>query len=158
MGYRLYMKPETQTSLIVTACKWAAALALALPLANARATPHDSGLRVKVDGLKSDRGDVIFALYNSRETFTKHLFRSAIHRINHRRAEWVIRDLPPGDYALVLVHDKNGNHDMDRNMLGIPEEPYAFSNNVTGFVGAPGFDKAKFTVSRGMKVVTIHLP
>lgn len=139
--------------------KCTVALVLAMPLAGAEAAAHGSGLMVKVDGLQSSRGDVIFALYNSSETFTtKKLYKSAIRRISDRRAEWVIKALPPGDYALVLVHDKNGNHDMDRNMLGIPEEPYAFSNNVTGFMGAPGFDKAKFTVDRGMKVVTVHLP
>jgi len=140
-------------------CKAAIAATLALPLLNAQAATDASGLVVKVNGLKSSRGDIIFALYNSSKTFTtKQLFKSAILPIDHRHAQWVIKALPPGDYALVLVHDKNGNHDMDRNMLGIPEEPYAFSNNVTGFMGAPGFDKAKFTVDQGMKVVTVRLP
>lgn len=153
-----YPNHERQAGFMLKICKWAVALMLALPLFGAQAAPRHSGLWVKVDGLQSSRGDVIFALYNSSETFTKHLYKSAIHPIDHRHAQWLIRDLPPGDYALVLVHDKNGNHDMDRNMLGIPEEPYAFSNNATGFMGAPGFDKAKFTVREGMKVVTVRLP
>lgn len=106
-------------------------------------------LHVQILGLRSSRGDVIFALYNSRKTFTRKAYHTAFVPITDRRCEWEIKDLPAGDYAVVVVHDRNGNHDMDRNFLGIPREPYAFSNNARALFGAPSFQAAKFRVVVG---------
>lgn len=131
--------------------------ALQLHGAHAAPPPPDGELHVEVEGLKSSRGDVIFALYNSKETFTKKAYKSAIRRIDHGRCEWTVKRLPRGDYAMVVVHDENGNRDMDMNVLGIPEEPYAFSNDAKGYLGAPNFDTAKFSVTQGLRVVRIHL-
>lgn len=114
-------------------------------------------LHVEVTGLKSDRGDVIFNLYNSAQTFTKQAYKTAIVNIEKDKCEWVLKNLPSGDYAIVLVHDENGNHDMDKDFLGIPEEPYAFSNNVKAHHSAPPFDDAKFSVGDGETMVQIQL-
>ncbi len=54
-------------------------------------------------------------------------------------------DLPTGDYAIRVMHDINGNDKLDSNFVGIPNEPYGFSNNAGSF-GPPKWDKAKFTV------------
>ena len=43
-----------------------------------------------------------------------------------------------------LPHD---NKKIDKNFLGIPKEPYGFSNNVIGNMSAPTFDQAKFLIS-----------
>ena len=114
-------------------------------------------LRVEVTGLKSSRGDVIFALYNSPSTFTKQAYKTAFVNISNDKCEWVLKDEPHGDYAIVLVHDENGNHDMDNNFLGLPKEPYAFSNNVRPHLSAPPFKDAKFSVGKGETVVQIKL-
>ena len=55
--------------------------------------------------------------------------------------------LPFGEYAITLFVDFNGNKKIDKNFLGIPKEPYGFSNNVIGNMSAPTFDKAKFLIS-----------
>lgn len=123
----------------------------------ARADNPKSELRVEVTGLKSSRGDVIFALYNSSKTFTKQAYKTAFVHINNDKCEWVLKGLPHGDYAIVLVHDENGNHDMDNNLLGLPKEPYAFSNNVKPRLSAPPFHDAKFSVGRGETIVQIEL-
>jgi uncharacterized protein (DUF2141 family) len=47
----------------------------------------------------------------------------------------VLTNLDPGQYAIILFHDENGNGKLDRNALGVPTEPYGFSNNVRGFLG-----------------------
>jgi uncharacterized protein (DUF2141 family) len=133
----------------------AAAIAVIPPAARANSAANE--LRVEVTGLKSDRGDVIFALYNSAESFTKKAYKTAVLKIDDDRCEWVLNDLPHGDYAVVIVHDENGNQDMDRNLLGIPKEPYAFSNNVKARFHAPAFDAAKFSVGPGEATVKISL-
>jgi hypothetical protein len=49
----------------------------------------------------------------------------------------VFSNVQPGRYAAIAFHDENGNGKPDKNFLGVPTEPYGFSNNVQGFLG-PG--------------------
>jgi uncharacterized protein (DUF2141 family) len=39
--------------------------------------------------------------------------------------EVVIPALPPGDYAVVVLHDENENKRLDRGLFGIPKEQWA---------------------------------
>ena len=68
-----------------------------------------------------------------------------------------IADLPPGHYAVAVFQDTNGNHRLDTNVLGIPTEPYGFSNDAAGVTGPPTFDNAKFTVGTSSAAITIRL-
>jgi uncharacterized protein (DUF2141 family) len=56
-------------------------------------------------------------------------------------------ELPPGSYAIAVVHDANGNGDMDFDLLGLPKERYGFSNGVRPRLGPPSFDAAAVKVS-----------
>ncbi len=44
---------------------------------------------------------------------------------------------------------------MDRNLIGMPVEPYAFSNDAVGNFGPPTFEQAKFKVSNENKTLSI---
>ena len=134
-----------------------AAAAVAAYSPHAPAATAANELHVEVTGLKSSRGDVIIALYNSPKGYTKHPYKTAFVNINKDKCDWVMKDLPRGDYAIILVHDENGNHDMDSNFFGIPKEPYAFSNNVKAHLHAPPFSDTKFTVDSGETTVRIQL-
>jgi uncharacterized protein (DUF2141 family) len=52
--------------------------------------------------------------------------------------------LPPGTWAARVLHDVNGNNEMDSNMIGIPKEPWGMSNNARGNFGPPKFEDARF--------------
>ena len=64
-----------------------------------------------------------------------------------RRA--VIKHLPPGTYALALIHDENGNGKVDTNWIGMPKEGVGASNNATGTLGPPSWRDAKFELQAG---------
>lgn len=64
--------------------------------------------------------------------------------------------LPPGIYGARVLHDLNGNGEMDSNFVGIPKEPWAFSNNATGRLGPAKWQDAKFEIS-GDTAVEIRL-
>lgn len=68
-----------------------------------------------------------------------------------------ISDLPYGEYAIVLFHDKDGNGILNQKIFGIPTEPFAFSNNVRPKLSAPKWDKCKFTYSPDKNCITIKL-
>jgi uncharacterized protein (DUF2141 family) len=41
--------------------------------------------------------------------------------------DFVIPHLPPGDYAVVVVHDEDGDGQLEKSMLGIPREGVGIS-------------------------------
>ncbi|MGB8603278.1 MAG: DUF2141 domain-containing protein, partial [Rhizomicrobium sp.] len=41
----------------------------------------------------------------------------------------------PGTYAVAAFHDEDNDHHLTRNMLGLPVEGYAFSNNPKALLG-----------------------
>ena len=58
-----------------------------------------------------------------------------------------IRDLPPGRYAVWTFHDTDGNGRLSTWPVGLPKEPYGFSNDARGRFGPPSFDAAAFDLS-----------
>ena len=63
------------------------------------------------------------------------------------------RPLPPGTWAVLSFQDENDNGKLDRNVLGIPKERYAFSRDARGRFGPPSFEDAAF-VLRDEKAVS----
>jgi uncharacterized protein (DUF2141 family) len=57
-----------------------------------------------------------------------------------------LRNVKPGRYAIAIFHDLNGNGELDRNFIGLPSEPYGFSNDV-GRRGPPSFEGARIDVT-----------
>jgi len=52
----------------------------------------------------------------------------------------------PGEYAVAVYHDKNGNKEFDSNFLGIPKEHFGMSNNPKFGLKSPKYEQAVFTV------------
>ncbi len=65
-----------------------------------------------------------------------------------------VRNVKPGAYAIAVFHDRNGNGKLDRSLIGLPSEPYGFSNNV-GRVGLPDFQAALITVGAATSAITV---
>lgn len=62
-------------------------------------------------------------------------------------------DLPkPGQYAIAIFQDMNGNNSLDSNFLGIPKEPFGFSNTNSYPMGAPKFKKAAFDANQDLRL------
>lgn len=57
--------------------------------------------------------------------------------------------LAAGTYALVMLHDENGNRTLDTNFFGMPIEGYGVSNNVTHMMRAPSWEESHFTLAAG---------
>jgi len=64
----------------------------------------------------------------------------------------VLKNLPQGPLALSLYQDANGNGKLDTNAMGMPTEPYGFSNNAFGQYGPPKFEQAVLTPTAGVPV------
>jgi uncharacterized protein (DUF2141 family) len=56
----------------------------------------------------------------------------------------IVRDVPPGRYAVQAFHDENDNHLVDRALFGIPKEGVGFSNDAPIALGPPKWADAAF--------------
>ena len=54
----------------------------------------------------------------------------------------VFDDLPSGPTAISGFIDIVGDANLTRNFIGLPEEPWGFSNDISIFLSRPTFDKA----------------
>jgi outer membrane protein len=91
-------------------------------------------------------GTVALALFDSPNTFGDLRDPVMVARFPlDGREIYRIKDVPPGEYALLAYHDGNRNGRIDKNFIGIPNEPLAFSNDYRP-KGPPSFARAAFTV------------
>jgi uncharacterized protein (DUF2141 family) len=105
-------------------------------------------LTIEISGVTPDRGKVYVAVYDRPETFPisgKQLVGRVL-AAGDRHLTAHFADLPPGQYAVVAFQDFNGNGQLDKNFLGIPKEPYGFSNGARGSAGPPKFAAAAVTL------------
>ncbi|RYU80262.1 DUF2141 domain-containing protein [Hymenobacter persicinus] len=118
-----------------------------------------SSVTVVVSELVSTRAAVKLYFYNVRDTFLQHggyAFMRVVRPGGQSQIQLPV-DLPNGEWAVAITQDTNNNDKLDKNFLGIPTEPYAFSNNIRPTVSAPDFNQCKFLVSGSGKVVSIVL-
>jgi len=105
-------------------------------------------LSVEVLGITPNHGKVYIAVYDQQEAFPisgrQRVSQVLASEDTHLTVQF--RDLPPGKYAAVAFQDFNGNGKLDKNFLGIPKEPYGFSNGARGSTGPPTFTAASFTL------------
>ena len=114
---------------------------------------------VTVKSLVSATSTVKLYFYNTRAGFLKHgqwVFTKAVKPGGKREFSLPV-DLPKGEWAVAITQDLNDNDKIDKNFLGIPTEPYAFSNNIRPTLAAPDFNECKFVVDRPGMVVSIVL-
>lgn len=109
-------------------------------------------LTVSVSGLKNNSGTVKVGLYNSDGTFLKTTYKSVASKIKDNNAVVIFDNLPAGEYAISTYHDENNNGKLDKNMMGIPSEDYAASNNAKGFMGPPAYKDAKFVLAKDSNI------
>jgi len=57
-----------------------------------------------------------------------------------------IDNIPSGNYAFAIFHDENSNMELDLNVLSIPKEGFAFSNNAMGLFGPPSWEQSSFSL------------
>ena len=69
--------------------------------------------------------------------------KNAESKIENGKVTVSFKDVEPGTYAIMVLHDINENNRMDFELTGMPKEDYGMSNNPMSF-GPPQFDDAKF--------------
>jgi uncharacterized protein (DUF2141 family) len=126
--------------------------------------PTTHPLIIEVRGFKSSQGQCRIALYHGKDGFNQPEQAtlkstepiptananptSVLWHIDQSTLENALGDQRTTHSKLKLAasahHDKNTNDKLDKNPLGIPNEPYGFSQNPKRGFGPPSFDEVFF--------------
>lgn len=108
-----------------------------------------------VPNVNGTEGEVLFALYTSETFMKKQADFVALSEIKDGKATGVFENVPEGTYAVVVLHDKNGNKRMDFDSSGIPQENYGTSGNSMSY-GPPNWMASKFEFDGTSKELEIR--
>jgi len=135
-------------------------LLLAALLTLTGASAQAARLEITVQGMTQPQGHVVVAVYDQAAVWLKgkplkatRIAVSAEGSVTH-----VFDDLPEdAEVALTAFHDTNGNGRLDTNPMGMPVEPYGFSNDAMGQFGPPKFEAARIKVTGTVKAtLSLH--
>jgi len=129
---------------------------------NGGGAQNSGNLRIVITGFSSDQGIANIGLVNSKKAFKTRKGGIPGHKgvslkIEDKRVDYTFEDIPFGEYAVKYYHDVNSNNKLDVNFLGIPKEPYGFSNDTQGSFKLPNYKKARFLFDKDGMIIEIKV-
>ncbi len=114
------------------------------------------------------KGSVRIAVFDSKRQFDKFdarkeekkqgdAFRKKEIKVNGADVECEFDDLPAGDYVIAAFYDADSNKKLNASFLGLPSEPYGFSRDARGQLGAPNYEDAKIRFDAEHQSVSFSL-
>ena len=103
-------------------------------------------------------------MYNQKTIYIAFWQQHPKHFLNEDKADFVDqlridkqnatfnKAIKPGIYAISAFVDVNDNQQLDSNFLGIPKEPYCFSNNYKPMFSAPTFNNCAITIKNDCSI------
>lgn len=118
-----------------------------LSLAYRTGTEPDHGvLHLSVGNVQMAEGMLWIGIYDSQENFMVKE-KAIVEGVEVKRTGTIavnVDHVKFGDCAVAVFHDINANGNLDRNWLGIPIEPYAFSRKPASKWRLPRFLEVAF--------------
>jgi len=133
--------------------------AIALATLVTAGTAQAADLTVQLTNLRKDTGKVMLNVLRNEAQMnsTEPAETSMILNPSADGVSFTLHNVPAGTYGLQVMHDENGNGELDANLVGIPKEPWGFSNNAKGRFGPPKWEDVKFSIEEEAVVQTISL-
>ena len=116
-----------------------------------------SDLELSIGPVNAAQGSLRVAIYDSAQTFRKTAVQQQVVPASAGTVKVRFANLNPGDYAVAVFHDRNGNEKLDANLLGVPSEPYGFSVVTGTLSGPPAWKDVKFNLPDGVTTQAIGL-
>lgn len=117
-------------------------------------------LKIIVKNINANQGMMRLALWDGANGFPKD-YRTSIDQVSvsvTNEVEYTFKNLSKGPYALAIFQDLNNDENLNTNAVGIPKEPFGFTNNPRLLFGPPTFNKCRVQVpATGTITKTIYL-
>jgi uncharacterized protein (DUF2141 family) len=127
----------------------------------ARAGGDKVSLSVSAVDFRNTRGQAIVAVFDSKDGWPKLDKALRLEKVKLEKAtvDVTFRDLPPGTYAVEVIHDENENGKLDMRWLPYPKpaEGAGASNDAPASMGPPSWSDARFKLTEKGGALTIHL-
>lgn len=121
--------------------------------------PNKGVLHLRISNVQKAQGIIWVGVYDSEENFM--VKEKAIVEGKEVDAtgtiEMTVDQVKFGDCAVAIFHDLNSNGNLDRNWLGIPIEPYAFSRKPTSKWRVPRFKEVVFDFKPQQTQLSVEL-
>lgn len=129
------------------------------PTTNTSSQRADSGIALRIHGVKAQQGPVRVAVFDSSAQFPKHE-NAALKMVMQSASATVMQVVPMGattEIAMAAYQDINNDGKLNRNSFGMPTEPYGFSGNAAGKFGPPSFESASLRPNQSSGGIDIML-
>lgn len=142
---------------------WLALLALSLFSHQGFAqntAPSSNVLTIYVCGIHKIKGSLFVAVFDSAEDYengSEYAVKKIKIPVREKKQPLEIEGLEFGEYGIKMYHDINENGELDKNFMGMPKEPYGFSNNAEALFSSPGFEETIFDFSIQNSSISIEL-
>lgn len=116
-------------------------------------------LTLRFEGIEKVGGTVRLALYDSRSAFMQE-DKAVLYNFKADKQgaiEGKIENLPVGSYAFAVFLDENNNKKLDKNLIGVPTEPYGFSKVPPSKWRLPTWDEVMFELGSKDQILLIKL-
>ena len=134
---------------------WALAATLLLPTATGAPAPTDP-IEVTVTGVRSAAGMVHVDVCPEAD-FLNSCPYSIEAPARAGSVTVLLRNVPPGRYAVQAFHDANANRKVDLGIFSIPREGIGFSNDAMAHLARPKFPVAAFVHGLVPQRLTVKL-
>jgi len=136
---------------------------LILTLSLAVLTPQtlsNPKLDIQINHAKSDKGMIRVLIFSKETGFPDQpakALKSLSIQPKNKAGLLSISDLPPGKYAVSVIHDEDNDGKLTTNAVGYPIEKFGFSNNPKVYFSPPSFEKASFELGSEPQRIQIEL-
>ncbi|MEX0284953.1 MAG: DUF2141 domain-containing protein [Paracoccaceae bacterium] len=116
-------------------------------------------LTVRISGITSTAGEIFVALHDGAEGFPRDrkMVEGKRSVADPAGVTVVFTGLAAGDYAIAAFYDEDGDGELSTNLVGMPQEPFGFSQDARGSFGPPKFADAAVTVGAAGASTSITL-
>lgn len=109
---------------------------------------------ISVSGAEPVQSVVFIAVYQDKDAFLEREMMLHELKVSDRgEAGSISLSLKAGMYAVAIFQDVNGNGVLDKNMLGIPSEPYGFTNYEGVQLVPPTWNKTSFYLDSNREIL-----
>jgi uncharacterized protein (DUF2141 family) len=130
---------------------------LAASLFATAAFAQTQAVTIEVTGVAEAKGFILVSAFDKAEGWLKRPVQFARVEAKVGAISVTVPDLAEGEYAFSVIHDVNANNKLDSNAIGIPTEPYGFSNDAAGTFGPPKYEDARVKVGKGATKFSVKL-
>ncbi len=107
---------------------------------------------IAIENIKATEGKLVIAIFDCKENFLKKDVYNKSYLVTGSSSMNIKIKLPEGEYSVAVFHDTNNNGELDKNILGWPQEAFGFSNKSMGLIGPPSYNDTKFDLTENTEV------